>query len=251
MRRILQFASESLKLASILPVKDFLRWAAKCVAYIPAILRKRSLGPVDDAFGTTVRFHSGGRVIEVRDGALGVVREIVGSECYGKAGDFRSARHILDLGANCGVFTLFALANAPGATVTAVELQPELAAIARENVLRNGFAARTHIENKCAGAPNDALTRLFAGGALPELFDFEGYLERVGTCDFLKCDIEGSEFDLITNEATWLRSVRRVGIEYHGDWDAGSRLRTILESHGFTVQQLPHGTLGYLLAIRS
>jgi hypothetical protein len=67
----------------------------------------------------------------------------------------------------------------------------------------------------------------------------------------MKCDIEGSEFDLFDPEATWLRKVARASIEYHGSWDEGARLRAILETHGFEVAQKPHGRLGYLMARRS
>ena len=68
----------------------------------------------------------------IEQGSLGVVREIVAAHCYVKPVELSEAKTILDLGANCGVFTLFALASAPNARLVSVEAQPKMAVIARK-----------------------------------------------------------------------------------------------------------------------
>ena len=50
--------------------------------------------------------------------------------------------HILDLGAGCGVIGLMLLLSGKVARVTAVEIQPELARLARKNAQKNGFSER-------------------------------------------------------------------------------------------------------------
>jgi tRNA1Val (adenine37-N6)-methyltransferase len=54
----------------------------------------------------------------------------------------RARGHVLDVGAGCGVIGLLLLRAAQAERVTAVEVQPELAALARQNASENGFAER-------------------------------------------------------------------------------------------------------------
>lgn len=57
----------------------------------------------------------------------------------------RQGERVLDLGTGCGVIALLIARRHPTAVVTAIELQPELAALARENVHRNGLEDRVEI----------------------------------------------------------------------------------------------------------
>lgn len=52
---------------------------------------------------------------------------------------------IMDLGAGCGVIPLILAHRGVGAHCVGVEIQPELAALARKNVAANGFAPRIEI----------------------------------------------------------------------------------------------------------
>lgn len=72
------------------------------------------------------------------------------------------ARHLLDLGAGCGILGLLLLASGRVGRVTAVEVQPELAALVRRNAQANGLAARLRVlelDLRCLTEPLD-------GGAL-------------------------------------------------------------------------------------
>lgn len=229
---------------------DFLRWLGLVLGNLPTVLRTGSLGAVDTAFGSRVRFRCGKGWIEIEDGALGVVREIIGAHCYIEPEELAPARNILDLGANCGVFSLFALANAPTAKVVAVEVQPPMAKVAQENLARNGLGSRANVINGIAGEKTSFVHSLLAKYPDIQAFNPMTYLDEVGSCDFLKCDIEGAEFGFITAGATWLRRVKRISLEYHGHWEDGAQLKTVLEGHGFAVEQHPHGVLGYLIGRR-
>ena len=61
------------------------------------------------------------------------------------AGFVAPARHVLDLGAGCGVIGLLLLRLGKAERVTAVEIQPELAALATQNAADNGFCHRFHV----------------------------------------------------------------------------------------------------------
>lgn len=250
MAKILKLAGEARNLFLVLEPHSFFRWLWLLLVLSPKVIRSGSLGIVDEAFGNGVRFRTAGRVFSLDHCPLGLVREIVGSECYIRAGDLRHCRTILDLGSNCGVFTLFCLANAPDARVTAVEVQPKLIAAAGANLDRAGFSARASLHNAYAGEENDFIRELAAGNPNVSRFSPESYVADAGECDFMKCDIEGAEYALITPAATWLRQVKRISLEYHGSWAQGSGLGDILRGHGFHVSQHPHGNLGYLQCVR-
>jgi len=54
----------------------------------------------------------------------------------------QSAEQIIDLGCGCGVVSLIIAYRHPGLQLTGLELQPQLAALARRNVAENGLAER-------------------------------------------------------------------------------------------------------------
>lgn len=251
MTKLYKLAAESRNLYFTLDARSFFRWVWLVLMTFPEVVRSGSLGVVDEAFGSSVRFRTGGREFFLERCQLGLVREIVGSACYVQPDELRDCRTILDLGSNCGVFTLYCLANAPNARVVAVEAQPRLIADARANIEKSGFAERAIFVNEFVGDYTEFIGMLADGDPSVSRFSPESYVAQAGTCDFMKCDIEGAEYTLITPTATWLRRVKRISLEYHGTWEQGAGLREILEGHGFTVTQHPHGTLGYLVCKRS
>ncbi len=52
---------------------------------------------------------------------------------------------IVDLGAGCGIVALLIAARRPGTSVVAVEIQEELARLARENAAANGLSSRVEV----------------------------------------------------------------------------------------------------------
>jgi hypothetical protein len=246
MNKLAKLWREMAGLARVLGTRDFLRWCGLFVANLLSVLKRGSLGPVDKAFGMTVRYRCAGRWWEIREGALGVVREIAAGECYVAGSELREARVILDLGGNCGVFTLFALGHAPKATVQAVEVNPETARVLAQNLALNGVDRRAKVANAFAGELTDYVRGLQSNYPALGPFDLAAWLSSVGECDFLKCDIEGAEYGLFGPDSGWLRRVKRMSLEYHGEWEDGAGLAKIIEGHGFMVKQRPHGVLGYL-----
>lgn len=251
MTKLVKLTGEIRNLFGLLEWPQFLRWLGLLLALSPKVLRSGSLGVVDEAFGERIRFRTGGRFFSIEHGALGVVREIIGSQCYVRAEDLCGCRNILDLGSNCGVFTLFCLANAPEANVVGVEVQAALVDVARQNIEKAGFSKRAFFQNAYAGEEDDFIKNLAAGSGETVRFSPEAYIARVGKCDFMKCDIEGAEYSLITSTSTWLHHVRKISLEYHGTWEQGFELGNVLRGHGFTVSQHLHGNLGYLSCVSS
>lgn len=72
----------------------------------------------------------------------------------------RSSDRVLDVGAGVGVAGLCLLARVPEATVTAVEIDPGLCALAEHNARRNGFAAQLEVINADVTLPGKTLGAL-------------------------------------------------------------------------------------------
>lgn len=86
------------------------------------------------------------------------------------ATDVHAGDHAVEFGAGVGAAGLALAMRSPDVTVTLVELDPDLATIAAENIARNGLKARVRALTLDATAPDDA----FAAAGLPP-----GTLDRV------------------------------------------------------------------------
>jgi len=249
---ITRLLKEIILIARLLPSAYFLRWCGAFIRALPAVLRQRSLGPVDQAFGPSFAIRGPGGRLVFAGCDLGVVREIFGHRCYAEPEDLRDARCVVDLGANCGVFTLFVLCHVPEARLFSVETQPEMIATLRANVQRNGFAGQVTPINALVGGVYNAWSEdLLRRHPQVTVWAPEQTLPADGPIDFLKCDIEGAEFQLLDPVPAWFRRVRRFALEYHGDWAKGTALAESLRAAGFVVSQRSHRTLGYLMGSRA
>jgi FkbM family methyltransferase len=152
---------------------------------------------------------------------------------------------ILDLGANIGIFTVYAARNAPSATIFAVEPFPEtfrrLVDTVRDhhlekkitclNIAATGFdgirvmpdiaipSQRRAIVSECSTDRIRSGTQI-AGRTLETILD-ENHLTHV---DLMKMDIEGSEYEvLLATPQRVLSQIHRIALEYHGDAEPHSK----------------------------
>lgn len=140
------------------------------------------------------------------------------------------AATVLDIGANVGVFSLFAATCGMAARVHAYEPNPEAAVFFEANVAASGSANVTlhraalasargirslqvnpgnwlvsHLSDSPSGHPVTAVT-------LEEALDDNG----LDTCAFMKMDCEGSEYEILTGAgASTLRRIQRIALEFH------------------------------------
>ncbi len=253
MNTLSRFLREKRAVKKLLRPKQYRRWLKGAIHNLPSLLLSRSLSPMDQYLGESLEFRApNGEWIQTTGASFGVVREIFGHCCYSPAEVLKNANHILDLGGNAGVFTLFSLACAPRARLHTVEAQPHYIPVIKANVALNGFGGRVTIENAIVGGACSSWTRSLRH-EYPEIGDFspEDYIRRVQVCDFLKCDVEGAEYTLFSGDLSWLAGVRRIALEYHGAWNEGSNLGRRLNQVGYKTQQASHGKLGYIFATRT
>lgn len=176
---------------------------------------------------------------------------------------------ILDLGANVGMFTLYAARCAPQARIFAVEPFPStfdrLASTVRDHNLGDRVTCLNYavaasagtLAMLDAGVPSQrraliakSSTRTgtpVAGKTLEALLD-ESNLHRV---DLMKMDVEGSEYEiLLSTSPKSLSRIRRIAMEYHGDCEPYSKqeLFSHLRRAGFAVNWDLCDALGYGLS---
>lgn len=184
----------------------------------------------------------------------GMYREIFEREVFGFDTDVASPR-MLDCGAHVGLASIYLGRRHPGARITAFEADPDIAALARENLDAFGLgrvevvaaAVSDHDGTVTFSATGDLAGRVGTthglGAAQPRevpAVRLARYLEE--PIEFLKMDIEGAEPAVLVSIADRLHTVRRLFVEYHGFVDEPQRLPeflTLLSDVGFRFYIAP------------
>ena len=119
----------------------------------------------------------------------------------------------------------------------------------KRNLSANGFGERCVIRNAFIGEATTEWAREFRGkhAEVPSL-DIDEFFGGLGRIDFLKCDIEGSEFGLFKRGGSWHKNIREMSIEYHWNRSDGERLEALIRDLGFMTELKDHGSLGYVIA---
>ncbi len=177
---------------------------------------------------------------------------------------------IIDLGACIGMFSLYAKALFPKANIYAYEPLPEYFQGLKKNIKINHFRNSIFPFPLACYSPN-AVKQLKKRKQLEysklkgptcvytfrKTISLEEILEqnKISTCDLLKIDVEGAEFDILyTLPPKQYRRIRRIHLEYHNmdpETDLnGSSLKRFLEENHFNVIQrhLPVQQTGMIFA---
>jgi len=125
---------------------------------------------------------------------------------------------VVDLGANVGAFTMLALANSKACKVIAVEPNAELNELFRKQIKHNNFEERINLNRFFIGSFSEIQMEMLKN---PSTTDAKSItqkefieLHNLNKIDFLKCDIEGSEFDFIS-DTSLLEITQQLAIEIH------------------------------------
>lgn len=148
---------------------------------------------------------------------------------------------VVDLGANRGVFTYLALAQSPDVRVVAVEADAGYREQMLDCLRRNGWEDRCELINAFVGGPTmlENLIEAQTSGSIPTLPQHELVARSpTGVIEFLKCDIEGSEYELFMTPGPIMDACRAFAMEVHDQsGDADSLVRS-LESAGFVCREM-------------
>ena len=175
-------------------------------------------------------------------------------------------RLIVDVGANIGLFTLYAARQAPRAQIVALEPFPatfgRLSATVREHNLESRVTCLNYAaagesgvrvmrdvavpsQRRSLATPSTDLPGTpVCGKTLEQILD-ENHLLQV---DLLKMDIEGSEYEVLLGAPQrTLKQIGRLALEYHGDSAPYSKQQLFehLGLTGFSVSWDECDELGY------
>ncbi len=237
-----KFFADFKGIARICDMRTALRWAGSVALSLPSVLKDRNLLTADRMMGKgpfKVR-HAVGSAVLVGDQVFSGLREIWVRDVYARNGFLRIPHNglVVDLGANMGNFSAMALAANSTTRLIAVEASAEHSAKWHVTMRANNFADRAELCRAFLGNfteiqrsisdndPNYADT--------PEITE-DDFLSRfnIDYIDFLKCDIEGSEFFMIEPGSRILDITDRVAIEVHNFGGEAQHFIDALRARGF------------------
>lgn len=130
------------------------------------------------------------------------------------------APHVVDLGANVGLFGVWLLGRYPQARVVGFEPDPANADVHESTIEANGLRERWRLVRACATARDGtvefsgtfATGRIGDGGKSVPAVDVFPFLKAA---DLLKVDIEGGEWELLADSRFADTRTRAIALEYH------------------------------------
>jgi FkbM family methyltransferase len=244
-RRFSKLAAELGRLREVAGVYCTVRYALNIIRYSLEIAQTGSLLPADKAMvGKTYTFQVFGTKVVIDGAMFGAARETYGQRAYFAVPGFslHPTDTVVDLGANAGVFTI--LAALLKASVIAVEAQAGFVDCLRNNVRRNRCEDQVIVVLGVVGPrsglfsdPIEFRAASHSRGQMPPQIRMcellaDHHVQRV---NFMKVDIEGSEFDLFTSDNAWLSTVDRIAMEVHTAFGDVGGLQATLREFGFHV----------------
>jgi len=170
-----------------------------------------------------------------------------------------STRLILDLGANVGLFGAFAASRWPGARIVAFEPDPANLAVLEQTIAGNGLGRSWTIVPAAAGAHEGEASFLAGKASLSHLADdgtpgtmtvpVRDVLPAMGEADLVKLDIEGGEWEILSDARFQVSPPRALVMEYHpyrcpGD-DPRATVEALLETARMAVHTIWHRDDGH------
>jgi FkbM family methyltransferase len=243
MHKLARIGMDFLGLTRICGPLVSLRWIWCVQLHLFAILKAGNLQAADEAMGvgpfevTLKQYKCRFKIMGPR--CISGIREMYVRDVYLKSRwlEIRPNDTVLDLGANMGNFTNMALAMEPTARVIAVEPSLNLNRVFEKSLdLNAGHLARTTLIRAILGEASEKIKgdEYYAGA---EYITEGELLERVKAphIDFVKCDIEGGEFKLLTRGSKLLAMARALACEVHGDTRDITTFIGDIEAAGFTI----------------
>jgi len=182
--------------------------------------------------------------------------EVIIHECYSSIrADIRNIKSplIIDGGANCGSFALWALSINPGAHIISFEPGEAFESLS----LNQKLYSRKHGDNweiqKCALSSsvgmgsveqidNSSMGRFIEGGSNPVRCRTIDDLNQ--EIQILKIDVEGFEVEVLKGSEKTLSTAKLVILEYHSN-DLRRQCQEFLLSHGFQLKEDGYLLIGY------
>jgi len=207
--------------------------------------------------------------VEVPRRLVQTFKELFMDECYmkGLGHSVPKTPTIIDVGANAGYFSLFALSRFPGARVFAFEPLPANFQLLERQRMQNGKKEFTCVQKAVSGEAGtlklsydaqdsfSTSATLFASdsGKLDEINVEAVTLHNIftefgiGRCDLLKMDCEGAEYGILYRcPPEDLARIAQIALEVHSGPKEDENIDTLeafLRASGFMTRRRPVGML--------
>jgi FkbM family methyltransferase len=249
--KISRFLEELKSLFFMVDFRTFSRYCWLILVNLPAIIRLSYLGVASEKMtGRNYTFKVFGS-INLEGKYFGRATELYARGVYFILPEFRIKKDmtVIDLGANIGAFTILAglIAKKVIAVEAVASILEELKDNARQNHCLNKIEPVWGIVGPHSGMmAQPAVLKETYGNIDPPILIFGDLLKKfnIEKVDFLKIDIEGSEFDLFKGDLDWLSKVGLIAMEVHAPFVSSgvivstgdiNELRKTLEKSGFKV----------------
>jgi FkbM family methyltransferase len=197
----------------------------------------------------------GARAMLAGEQVFSGIREIWVRDVYLKNDylDIPPGALVIDLGANLGNFTNLALAQHADVRVIAVEPSLSLSNCIRDSLRINECSNRASVKRAFLGTETEVQIRASTDpdyrGA--EYVSESAFLEEfsVTRVDFLKCDIEGSEFFLLQPGSRLLSITKNLAIEVHPTGGSVRSFLSFLRTTGFEIGSIAEDATGACIAL--
>jgi FkbM family methyltransferase len=156
--------------------------------------------------------------------------------------NIRPDDHVIDIGANVGAFCI----RASRISQYIVAVEPVTASLLRQNIQLNGVPVRV-IEG-ALGDGNPKKVRWDDCEVISATYTLRKIIEMAEGCDFLKCDCEGAEWQIVPED---LNGIRHIEMELHIPPIGGPPNPALLDYLGrhyhFGIERKPvHTALGVM-----
>lgn len=185
-----------------------------------------------------------GKEVKVDGKHFGLVREIYCSNCYFPPLPgfiVQNNDMVVDLGCNVGIFSVLSAKFAK--QVIAVDAQSRFLTDLKANLAQNDCLEKVTFQLALIGSKSGVFSdpkKLKSAshyGAPPPMVSMNDLCEfqQADRIDFLKIDIEGSEFDLFSVNTQWLERVGKIAMEVHQDYGELDSIIGVLKAWGFKI----------------
>ena len=228
MKFINQILSDFRGIVKVCGFVTAIKWLFFILLKLPQCIRSKNLQPADKTFGegpisAKAKY---GKIKLIGGQVFSGIREIWVRRVYLQDDFIRipDIGTVVDLGANVGSFTMQALANSKSCNVIAVEPNTEFNKLLLRQIALNNFTNRVTLQRYFIGSSSETQNEMLK---MPESSDAKFITQKkfieqnnLKSIEFLKCDIEGSEFDFIS-DTSLLEITKQLAIEIHDH--AGNR----------------------------
>ncbi len=236
-----------------------MKWTFYLFINVFKILQQKNLEPADKAMGNgpiKVRFNNKTALLSGLQVFSGI-REIWVRDCYLSTYlNFNDDKLVVDLGANIGVFTQLALSQNSELEIISVEPNYRLLRDLENSVKNNGWNDRVRTIRSFLGTKTDIQKQAINNESYRDVkfISEDEFIKRfsIQKIDFLKIDIEGSEFSFINQNSKLLLISKKIAIEIHENGGDVQAFINYLQFNNFTVHSIKWARGGcVLLATRN